>query len=239
MGDDIRFASIEDASDPNATWEDEHERCTDDVDADDEDTLFSNPQSNCEADVEEDAATVVDEMSSSEDFEPESDHDDDDDEDEEYVDESDGEEIIPDYPHVGPQRQSSQRSQVFYFKSTHQMSLTDEGIEQLRSTEAGRAALQNQQSEGANVQLRRRDVPLQYRSPNVVQPLIDNSETSFYPIVAKDDQVYLKIDTTILFPGRSNHRKPSPAEVRCSGLNIAIKGFFEQVHSASAFLLPV
>jgi hypothetical protein len=231
------LSDIEEDGEPNSAFVGDSERFQDDGADKDDETLFGMHQHSLEVEAEDDADTLVDEMRSSEYVDDESDDDDeyeDDNEDEEYVDEGNSEEIIPDYPHVRQQRQSSRKNQVFYFKSTHQMTLTDDGIKQLQSTDAGRAALQDQQTEGANVQLRRRDVPLQYRSPDVIQPLLDNSETRFYPIIAKDDEVYLKIDATIMFPGRRDHQEPSSAEIRRSGLNTAIEGFFLQVHTASA-----
>jgi hypothetical protein len=143
-------------------------------------------------------------------------------------DESD-EGMNDDYPQYLPQRQSSFDTDLFKYNSIHHLKLQPAGVEFLSSTEEGRAALQEYRLEGERVRGRTRGVPQRYKSPDVIQLLVDNPQGSLYPIVAKDNELLLKIDMTILFPRRSDHREFTAAEIHRSGMNDVIYDFFYEV----------
>lgn len=138
-----------------------------------------------------------------------------------------------DHAQVLSQRQSTWDKNVFMLRSTHQLTLTEEGFKVLQSTPEGKIALDKIRAEHniSSTSSKRKSAPQRCKSNDIVQLLLDSPKrNSLHPIVAHNDEIRLKFCMTVTFPGsRRNTRTIGPRELHDSDQKNVIVRFFYEV----------
>lgn len=135
------------------------------------------------------------------------------------------------------QRRSKWEKNVFIIRSNHQIILTDEGIRVLQSSNEGKLALSKLRAEQRNsstTRTRKRAQPERCKSFDIVQLLINSpARHPLHPIVVHNDEIRLKINMTVTFPGgRRKIRTIGPKEFHESDQKNVIVRFFHEVKTS-------